>query len=117
MEVYMHLVFPIIGTSILLAFAGYSFELIVRKYTELKELSRSKTSTFFWLQHGWPIVSGMLNINIGVLLFLGNIILAFRLFDIAQVESIWQSILITIWFIMIFLTAMKASAEKKWKLF
>lgn len=97
--------------------AGFAYELVSRKYKQLKELSQSGESIFMWVSKGWPILSALLNINFGILLFLTAIIFALRLYDMAVIESVWTELLITIWFIIVFLIGYSVSGEKRWKLF
>lgn len=117
MEIYMNTIFPLIGATLMVSAAGFAYELVSRKYKQLKELSQSGESIFMWVSKGWPILAALLNINFGILLFLTAIIFALRLYDMAVIPSVWLELLVTIWFIMMFSIGYSVSREKRWKLF
>ena len=89
MEIYMNTIFPLIGATLMVSAAGFAYELVSRKYKQLKELSQSGESIFMWVSKGWPILAALLNINFGILLFLTAIIFALRLYDMAVIPPVW----------------------------
>jgi hypothetical protein len=117
MSYYLEVILPTIGVCVILVLAGFCAELVNRSYKNLRALSRDTTQVFPWLTHGWLIIRGLLNMNFGSILFLTLIWCAFNLQVHIVFESVWSDMLVTILYIMMFVSAYKTSAEKMWKLF
>lgn len=110
-------IFPLILASLMVVGCGFSAELVSRSYKTLQSLSRDNTNVFPWLKDGWYIVRGLMNINLGSILFLVFTAFAAKVSDMLLTGSIWTEALISIWFVMVFASAFKISSQKRWKLF
>ena len=117
MENFVTTFLPLIINSFIVVCCAFCAELIHRSYKTLQSLSRGNTKPFPWLTDGWAIVKGLLNINIGAVLFLFFTWCAAGLSRMVPTGSIWTEALITFWFIMVFSSGFKISSQKRWKLF
>tara|TARA_R110000803_G_scaffold16317_1_gene44715 strand:+ start:733 stop:1086 length:354 start_codon:yes stop_codon:yes gene_type:complete len=110
-------ILPLIVNSLIVICSAFCAELVHRSYKLLQVLSRENTKPFPLLTDGWQIIKGLLNINIGAVIFLFFTWCAASMLKMVPIGSIWTEALITIWFIMVFSAGFKISSKKGWKLF
>ena len=117
MENFITLILQFIIASLLVICCSFCAELVHRSYHSLQGLSRENTKPFPWITDGWEIIRGLLNINIGAVLFMLFAWFAARVSDGVPTGSIWSEALITMWFVIVFASGFKISSHKRWKLF
>ncbi len=117
MENFISLILQFIISSLLVVCCSFCAELVHRSYHSLQGLSRENTKPFPWITDGWDIIRGLLNINIGAVLFMLFAWFAARVSDLVPTGSIWSEALITIWVVTVFASGFKISSRKRWKLF
>ena len=117
MENFIYLILQLIIASLLVICCSFCAELVHRSYHSLQGLSLENTKPFPWITDGWEIIRGLLNINIGAVLFMLFAWFAARVSDGVPTGSIWSEALITMWFVIVFASGFKISFYKRWKYF